>query len=361
MNHIVLKYWLCRLVRQRKKSLQEACVRSWNHHPPETQQTKSAFFNECEWDELKALAPNLSKKVAVDKMRGTLLTHRATEGFLVENAVLCSESLWTTNHCRRLSARGGNGLSGRIDCEIPEAALAGDFSGGTWFGHWMMDDLPLQLLAQQYATPIVHHRPSYAHEASYRELLGMPVEMRQNVLVRRLNVFVDFPMNTFKRERYERLRQRLATSIQSPSAGKGKDIYIVRGNDGSPRCLANEDRLIPSLEKRGFVILHQQQMTPQEITGAMLGCRLVVSMEGSHPTHALYTMASHGKWMIIQPADRFCTNLRALADCMGWDYGFTIAKQVKGGYHVDLDRLNRTLDTMLRAHDDSLPAVAKDR
>lgn len=344
MRSIPLQYVLRRATGRRSAPLRDCSIKSWTIHPSETQATKPAYFDEVELDLITSGAPNLSVREAVQRMRGKTLTHAATEAFTLKNAVLCGEALITTRMCRKLSVRGRISLRSRCNERISEAALAGDFFGGSWFGHWLTDDLPLHFLAESVSTPIIHSRPAYAHESEYRKLLNVHDRPVENVLVNQLTLFLDFATNSNKRTRLFKLRQRMADAIaKEKTTGP---VYIVRGQQGSARVLVNENDIVDRLSKQGVAILYHETMSATEIAEALSRCSVVISIEGSHMAHAFYALPPNGKMLVIQPADRFCTNLRTTADCMDIDYGFTVATKAPGGYEADLDRLCRLVDLM---------------
>jgi hypothetical protein len=225
---------------------------------------------------------------------------------------------------------------------LTEATLCATLYGGIYFGHWMTDDLTLQLAAKTVGNPVTTERRPYTHEPGYRELLRLERQRAvTHARVERLTVIEDFGQNSYKRARYRELRGR---AQQSVPAGKGAPVFVRRGSSGAVRGIANSEALEALLLSFGFGLVDPEKMTPAQIAERMLGARMVMGMEGSHLMHFLYTMSDDGVLCVLQPPDRFNNVLKDYTDCLGMQYAFLVCDKTETGFSVDLDRLQQLFE-----------------
>ena len=74
---------------------------------------------------------------------------------------------------------------------------------------------------------------------------------------------------------------------------------------------------------------------------------MVISVEGSHISHVVYSMSRDGLLTVLQPPDRFAMAFKEFTDCIGLRFGFVVGDPTEGGFSVDLDTLRRFLDGVL--------------
>src|SRR5262249_39695322 len=136
--------------------------------------------------------------------------------------------------------------------DLDQAVLASTHSGAAWFGHFLHDDLPLELLAATLGRMVGHARPVYGHEPAWRKALGTPAPERYGMLrVRELTVLDDIGQNPAKRQRYATLRARLEGKL-----GTGDRVVLRRpAAGGAERRIRDEEKLWERLAREGFVIL----------------------------------------------------------------------------------------------------------
>ena len=127
--------------------------------------------------------------------------------------------------------------------------LVAGIAGSTWFGHWLIDEVPLQMLAADFAPLIAHIRPEHRDEPGYRAVLHLASPRRVGTaMVSQLTIVDEFGQNPSKVRRYWQIREQLALSP------KGADrIYLSRGNWGTFRLLRNEKELLESIPCRGIL------------------------------------------------------------------------------------------------------------
>jgi capsular polysaccharide biosynthesis protein len=123
-------------------------------------------------------------------------------------------------------------------------------------------------------------------------------------------------------------------------------VFLCRGSDGELRQLANQTALAEMLAGMGFDIIDLATTDALSIARRSLGARIVVGVEGSHLSHALYSMADGGAFLVIQPPDRFALPYKEYADRLGLRFGFVVGSAAETGFTVDLDEMARMLDRL---------------
>jgi hypothetical protein len=76
----------------------------------------------------------------------------------------------------------------------------------------------------------------------------------------------------------------------------------------------------------------------------LFGARIVISVEGSQLSHALYSLGDRAGLVVIQPPDRFFNSHMDWARLLDVRYGFVVGEQKEAGFYLALDDLLRTID-----------------
>jgi hypothetical protein len=77
---------------------------------------------------------------------------------------------------------------------------------------------------------------------------------------------------------------------------------------------------------------------------------MVISCEGSHLSHAIYTMADDATLLVLQPPERFSLAFKAFTDRLDMRFAFVVGRPCPDGFEIDLDELSGFLDTLAAAH-----------
>jgi Glycosyltransferase 61 len=279
-----------------------------------------------------------------------LKAYQFRDAFLVDGSVYLGNAI----RIELRSASTSNSVIRRLSImpvapqvEAPEAALVGGMAGSTWFGHWLMDELPLQMLASLFAPPIAQVRPEHRDEPGYRELLKLtPPKRVGTAMISRLTIIDEFGQNPNKARRYWQIREQLALRP------KGADrVFLSRGSWGSARPLRNEKGLLDRFAAEGYAIVDISTTSLSELLGVLNGASLVVSVEGSHLTHALYAMADFGTMIILNPPERTLTTVAGIAPFCGlFAAMFICSPNEDGSFSADVNELLIFIDA---AVDDS--------
>lgn len=325
----------------------DCAAESWELCPEEEATGRPAVYPPGALDRVLALSPWRDWEGEHSLIEGRAGRHGATRAYVVKDVVLAGAYLY----CGRGSLRVGHGLQRIFDPDLPqrhriaEAHMASSWTGADFFGNFVQDTFPLELIPPPGAMRLGARSKHYGHAAGYRTLLDLPAPDRpDHARIGSLTVYKDHAQNSFKEARYRTLRARLRQTLgaSQPPAG----VFLRRGSDGERRQLVNEAALVDFLAAQGFDIIDLDRMDAAEIARRTLDAPIVIGVEGSHLSHAIYAMADKGAFLVIQPPDRFAMPYKEYADRMGMAFGFVVALPDAGGFAVDLDDIRMMLDRL---------------
>ncbi|WP_240535720.1 glycosyltransferase 61 family protein, partial [Bradyrhizobium sp. STM 3809] len=172
---------------------------------------------------------------------------------------------------RRAFARNLSVLPLQPHHEFSEATLGAGVAGSTWFGHWLVDELPLQMMASKLGPIIAHMRPDHRDEPAYRKIADVEAPKRVGTAwVRRLRIIDEFAQNASKFRRYATIRSRILDGTESR-----RRVFVSRGNWGNPRTIANEAEIQDRLRSEGFSTLDISVASFEDIRAVLSGADLV--------------------------------------------------------------------------------------
>ena len=228
--------------------------------------------------------------------------------------------------------------------QYDEVVLRSSLVGCYYFGHWLRDDCATHLLAERAGTPMSMPTPSWPDRASYLAVFGQSCKVVQRAHVKRMILFHDISQNTHKTERLRALRAKVIQAQTSQQ--NGRVIYLRRGQGGRQRTILNEPEIIEALASRGVVVVQAESLAVPELIRKLLGARIIMSVEGSQLSHALYTLRDGGGLLVIQPPDRFFNSHMDWVRALGMRYGIVVGELRDAGFHLPTDDLLRTLDKL---------------
>jgi capsular polysaccharide biosynthesis protein len=325
------------------QALESAARRVWAIEPASVEVTGPATFLERDLERVTALQEETTEANEERRIRGGSIEHAATLAYELSDAVLVSGHAYSGDWHGVFTPRAEN-LRLRLDMPFlrGEHALASTFIGNRYFGHFIMDDLPLDLLAQGLGHVVRTDDPMSPHQDEYRALADTAAEPVVAARFESLVVCQDFGQNRGKRERLAQLRERLTRRL--PLA-RHAGVYLRRG-DGFARRLVNEAEVEAYLTRQGFIVVDPMTHSVADILRLTHGVRYVVGVEGSQLCHVIFTMARGGAVVALTPADRFNNVTKDYTDATGLRYGFTVCPEAEGGYRVNLDALAEVMDRM---------------
>ena len=282
----------------------------------------------------------------IKEVISTEYTQAATIAYRVKDAILFHGSIYSRNFRYPFHPKNENiifKVKDPIVAHVQNAAVASTFLGTKYFGHWLADDCSRYLLAESYGQPICTRRSSYTHQAVYAECFKQDWSPTDRATIDNLTIFQDHGQNNHKRQRYEILKSRVRNAYNS--LGSSGIVYFRRGRAGEARLIADEEKLIDTLSTHGVKIVDVSEPAAR-IINEFTNAKLVISIEGSHLTHYLYTAPEDGALLILQPADRFDANVRSWAGCVDLKVGFVVGVRSDAGYRFSPDEILKTIDLM---------------
>jgi hypothetical protein len=227
---------------------------------------------------------------------------------------------------------------------LDEAELVSSNGASFYFGCWLLDEVPLSALLSGNPNTIRMQSQGYLHEAGYRQLLGQPApRLVKRARVRHLTLFSDFGQNRSREQRYRQLRERLRRALGS-SGEPPSGVYLKRGRGGEPRVLGNEAEVEALMERLGFRVIEPTSLSADEIARLTLDATVVVSVEGSHLSHVIYSMADDATLLVIQPPHRFSLAYTEYTDRMSMRFAFVVGQPHPDGFIADPGDIARTID-----------------
>lgn len=276
---------------------------------------------------------------------------KAVIGYWLRDAVLLDGSVYCGLHRHDLrnihqeKRRISLNMSGSIG-HMKEAALVSTVAGSTWWGHFLEDEIPLQMLSEKFAQPVAHNRHLYRDEICYREILKVESPIRYSVAYfDNLLIIDEFAQNPNKTRRYKTIRDNLKYNVKS-----GFDrIYLRRGETGARRVLINEDKIIALLEIEGYKVVDISSSSADEIMSFCMGASVVVSVEGSHLAPLLYSMRDFASLIILNPPNQVHTTVADIGVFCGLSSAMFICETTDTGdpsteFYADPDELCRFID-----------------
>lgn len=234
-------------------------------------------------------------------------------------------------------------------------AFVSSLLGNKYFAHQVLDNMPTALVAGQFGTPTFAaplESPG-RHVSSYRSLLEIETASCWSAITESCWVFHDRFLNDSKLERLQTMRRRLrrragaATPERSTSAER---VMIVRGDSGARRAPQNETALAEHLSTDGWLIVDHTAMEVDELARTLGAAKVVISVEGSHLTHAICALPAGAAVVVLIPPARFSLLLRNFFDRLGISFGFHIGVPgADGMWTVEIDVVKRIVDRTARA------------
>jgi hypothetical protein len=264
---------------------------------------------------------NWTVKDYLARLQKNHIVHAPTLMFPVGAAKIYAGGVWTAKH--ENYPRSLDLSEKKVKIQLKQAVITDSDSGLMYFGHWMSDVLPSCLIGSPETPSLTIRKPPYRHARHYEELFEIVTIYANRGEIENLHLLSDFSQNSFKLKRYLTLRANIEANLR-PAKITYKGVYIARGNAGATRTLLNEREVITHLEKRGFDIIHPEEMTAEQITRRLWGAKFVVAVEGSAYAHAIYSMARDGCFLTLEPPQHFGIIIRDACNCLGIKWGFYV-------------------------------------
>lgn len=317
-------------------------------HEAETVRLRPAIYADDALDRIERLSPWCTWDKEMLTVEGGMIEHAATEAFTFKDVRVSGPFLYRG----AAQERHGFGPAQLVFEGMPSfqdldsVHLVTNWPAVEYFGQYLLDNFPLEIIPSESMAKIGLITRPYLHAAGYRDLLALPAP--REVIVGRckqLTLNRDFSQNSFKAARYRQLRARLRTSMPSKQE-RPLGVFLRRGATGERRILANEAEIEARLASIGFDIIVPAELDAAEIAQRTLDAPIVISVEGSHLSHAIFTVADDGAFLVLQPPNRFAMAYKEFADALDIRFAFIVGSQVEDGFTVDLGELEKMIDKL---------------
>lgn len=321
----------------------------WILAPEDETEVPPALALDGEFERIRGTHAETTLPTELERLRGGTVRHAATVAHVVRDALWCSGHVYAQGTHYRATDKRPRLISGKELIPIDQALVASSYYGGRYFGHWLTDDVPLAMCAWNLAPPIVPQREPTVHQREYLEHFGLAPRPIERAWIRELTILDDVGANASKRARWRWMRRRIRALGALGAGSNAPGAMLLRGTTGTPRPLDNQLAIADYLARRGFSILEPETMTVKQLARALHGAKLVIGVEGSQLLHGLFAMADGGAVLALQPPDRFLTTIKIYCDALGLRYSFVVGEGSLAGFHIDVDRVARTIDLALAA------------
>ena len=317
--------------------------RHYNHKP--------ALYLPGELDKIKAAGFSQPVEAEVKSVKGKGLYSNTLARLEVKNAYLTPKYVFTGKLRKAFHHKASFSLMENFE-NREHGTLVSSHVGSNFFGHWLRDDCATYPLATAEAgeAPLIMPTPLWAEQSDYAQRFGQDWTPTPPTFCRRLSLYVDHGQNPHKAERFHKLRQALRAQVRATGlkVGGAEMVYLKRGPQSTSRTLTNEAEVISLLENMGCHI-HEAESGVANLEIAALDARIMIGVEGSQLSHALYTMRDEGGLLVLQPHDRFFTSHLDWCREMDMEFAFMVGHPEQGGFSMDLDVLQRTLAMLDKA------------
>jgi len=312
--------------------------------PEERGEVRPSIYLDGQLDKATGAASGTDLAAQLCPVTTRTITHAPTIAYHVENAVLTRGSIYSGNMKYFLYPKLPESTRA-APVHLTRAALASTKLGTQFFGHWLKDDCTLYLLAEKHGPPLsvppLYTRVDQPHyESLFIQDWGSTIEAHIDHLI----VYQDFSQNSLKRQRYRllnaRIRSRLVPKVPAL-------VYFKRGKTGVPRLIANEDEIIETLTKAGFVVVDIASDDLQTIITSLMDAKVVVTLEGSHLSHCWFSPENKSGVVTLQPPDSFTSITKGWLDAVSARFGFVVGDKRDGCTWFSVSDILKTVEIMI--------------
>ena len=299
-----------------------------------------------EFDRVLSVQEDTSITAELNRIRPRERSHGATVAYRIDNAVFGDGALYYGGGYEVIRSRTGRLLLPHNAEVFTELQLCTNYVIDRYFGHWLMDGLCSELLAEQRSVPaLTTTRTPWLHEPRYREITGLKALRSHNARVERLWVVDDRGINHSLISRINQLRERLRS--RRPRSGP-RHVMLTRGVLGTKRNLVNSIEVHEALMRHGFEIIDPEKEEVHGIIEKLSAAEIAIAVEGSTQNHCWLAMRSGSTFIAIQPPTRFNAHGKMRADALGINWAYVVADAHPDGFCLPVDRLLRTIDEVAR-------------
>ena len=317
--------------------------------PEERQDIPLAIYLPAHLDRIKGVSKFDTLQDMLQKAQQTYAIHAPTLLIPLGKIRLFGGGIWT--HKNEFITRNISRKDKFPEVNLNQAVVTDSDFAYTYFGHWMHDAAPATLLGTSEIPSVSLRNPHYPHAIQYQQLLKLNHIYGNKGIIKNAYLLSDFSQNSSKKSRYLTLRDNLKHTLQAQDTSYA-GVYIARGELGLARVLTNEFEVISHLQNKGFDIIYPEKLTAEAIARRLWNAKIVITVEGSAFSHAIYSMSLTGVALILQPPNHFVVVSRDFCNVLGIRWGFYVCapSHNRDGFYVDsFSGLDRIMDKLSEA------------
>lgn len=331
--------------------LSSICEKSWVISPEEKSYFPPAICTKTYKDFNLKTVNGISLEEEVCRVSGGHVTHSATIAYQINQAKLLSGILYKNNFKLKLTSNKESKLNFYgSKASYTEGLLVSSWSSNQYFGHWIKDECPKILTANEMGIQAISSGSKfYSHRAGYEAIFNLTSVSVERAVFERLIVLSRENLNRYRRQRLCQLRELVVSKTQTTAGNQY--VYLKRGNTGAAgRGLSNEDQLVEKLLEYGFVIIEPEKLTVDEILQQCVHATIIMGVEGSAMIHAFLSLKGSGAMLCLVPEYRFNNPYANYCAAVGLNYGFIVGKTSPGGFEVDLGDVQDVLELVVKSN-----------
>lgn len=327
---------------QGAQSYRDVCDRHWTLCAGEAYFSPSAIYLEGQLEKVTQVAGTTTYAEEMRRLRGGYFQHPATEAYRLRNAFVLNGRVYKGPAKYTVADQREHLVSLGVARHTREVALASTLMGYRYFGHWMIDDLPLTLAAREIAEPVTTNRQLSVQQIEYSNILDARATPVDRIRCDSMVIIDDRSQNKYKRERIEQLRSRFRRSApKEPKVG----VMLLRGASGVKRLLVNEGDVASYFADLGYAIIDPLRVSADEVIRECSGAKVVVGVTGSQLMPGFLAAAERSTIFLIQPPFYFENCYKDYGDSLGIQHAFVVGDQVaESAFRINLDDIRRTLE-----------------
>ncbi|MEO7336124.1 MAG: glycosyltransferase family 61 protein [Caldimonas sp.] len=318
----------------------------WLVEPASTTQNRPAIFDMSALPRVTGVAPDSTYEFQLERLTRAVTHHPPTYAYQLVDVVMAQGNFFKWNMVYPIVG-GRMPAVGAVDSpEIAAGVLATTYLGNKFFGHWLIDDVPLSKACAGMGTLYGHvgtDNVLSAHQQEYSRLLDYRVDHLHDAFFRELVILDQRHETASKAANYRWMRDAIRAG-RKPRTNPG--VMILRRASGIQRVLLNEDEIAEVLASRGFTIVDPMVRSVAEVIDDCLDARVVIGVEGSALAHGFFSMDPSGTLFTLQPTFKFDHFWRDRCDCVGTRYAVLLGDAAEGGFRIDPHELLGMLDAL---------------
>ncbi len=329
-------------------NLEQVATRSWVIGPAVETATAPARVDDADLAKITACPNGVTIEHNVSLARKGHSVHLETRAYELRKARIANGHVFATGYFLQLSDMPKPWVARKATRHFDSALLTTTRYGAVYFGHWLIECLPLAVLAKQLGEPAVSTimRPS-PNQCGYLGLLDLHEETVDDASCARLVIVDDIGQNDHKLARYHVMRT-AARRAMGPGHRPGAGVFFLRGSSGERRLLVNEEALAEIAARKGLEVVRPQDVPSKRLVQASLDAPLIVGVEGSQLLNGFPWLAPGGTMLALMPPQRFDPILKGPCDALDVTFSILVG-DARGAsdFYIDPVAFERRLDEHL--------------